>query len=303
MTLNQMGKIFPRLLGVLSAMLLASPAAALDDIEFDLRTTLSAVQSERGVFQGDDVESSGVGISADSSVTFVEGETRLEISVDPTVFEFSDETRGTRKSLGIGIELSQRIGETLKLSVRSRRVSNIVTLESRSADQRSLRGEVEWEKGNDRLRLRGEYRMRDYDDAEQSEGEGPLVEVQYNRRLGPYHWLRLSARHDAIESDNERRSYERERVRAEYSLPVAKRLRLRPALEYRQWRYDSRIARGDMNDELRRDSLINPEIGIAYGKTRGFFLNGTAEYEFRKSNDERFGENAPRFTLDVGYRF
>ncbi len=282
---------------------LAGPAIALDDIDFDLRTTLSAVEAERAIFQGDDVESSGVGISAAASVTFTENATQIRISVDPTVFDFSDDERKTRKSLGLSVEVRQQVSENVRIALRSRRVSNLVTLESRSVDQRSVRGEMLWEDADNRVRLRGEYRFRDYDDAVRSSGEGPRIEAQYNRRIASYHWARLTARHDAIDSDRERLSYSREVVRADYSLPLTKRLRLRPALEYSQWRYDARIARQDGAEALRRDTVVNPEIGLSYGKARGFYAQARAEYEFRDSNDVRFREDAPRFSLDVGYRF
>ena len=281
----------------------AGPAQALDDIDFDLRTTLSAIQAERGIFQGDDVESSGTGIGASGSVTFSENATRVKIAIDPTVFNFSDPDRETRKSLGLSVEASQQVGKNIRLAIRSRRVSNLVTLESRSVNQRALRGEVLWQNRNDRVRLRSEYLWRDYDDTARSEGKGLSVEIHYNRRIGPYHWARMTVRHDAIKSDRERLSYGRELIRAEYSLPIAKRLRLRPSLEYRQWQYDARVAVRDGGVALRRDTVINPEIGLSYGRTRGLYAQARAEYEFRSSNDVRFSEDAPRFSLDVGYRF
>ncbi|NVD44445.1 hypothetical protein [Qipengyuania atrilutea] len=294
-----------RALVLLGAVLLpVAPLSALDDIDFDLRTTLHAVQADRAVFQGEDVESSGVGASALAGITLREQDTSVRIAVDAKVFKFSDDERQRRESLGISVYARQQVSEHLELEVRARRVSDIVTLESRSADQRAVRGQAEWSKGGDRIRLEAEWRVRDYDDSIRSQGEGPSFEMQYNRRFGSWHWARLTVRHDAIESgDAPRRSYEREMVRGEYSLPITDLLRFKPALEYRQWRYDAREAQGDPQGRLREDHLVSPEIGLAYGKSHGFYAEGSAEYEFRASNDERFGEDAPRFMLDVGYRF
>ena len=294
-----------RAFALLSAVLLpTAPLAALDDIDFDLRTTLHAVQADRAVFQGEDVESSGFGASALAGVTLREQNTTVRFAVDTKVFEFADDERQRRESLGISVYARQQVSEAVEVEVRARRVSDIVTLESRSADQRAVRGQVEWNRETNRVRLEAEWRMRDYDDGVGSRGEGPSFEAQYNRRLGSWHWARLTVRHDAIESaDAPRRSYEREMVRGEYSLPITRNLRFKPALEYRQWRYDARQAQGDPQGRLREDHLVSPEIGLAYGKLRGFYAEGSAEYEFRASNDERFGEDAPRFMLDVGYRF
>ena len=64
-----------------------------------------------------------------------------------------------------------------------------------------------------------------------------------------------------MQSDNApRRSYDRQVAKVQYSHPISKQVRLRPSLEYRQWDYDSRIARGDPQGDLRQGRYFAPPI-------------------------------------------
>ena len=112
-------------------------------------------------------------------------------------------------------------------------------------------------------------------------------------------------RHEEMESsESTRRSFERRVIKATYSHPIAKRLRLRPSIEFREWDYDARIAQGDPEGELRADRFVAPGLGLAYGRaSRGLFARVNAEYRIRSSNDERYGKDGLRAGVTVGFRF
>ena len=164
---------------------------------------------------------------------------------------------------------------------------------------------MQWEDGNNRIRAYADYREREYDYTTTYHGDGWRFAAEYNRRLGSYHWLRFNVRHEWMDSaDSPRRDYQRTVARVKYSLPVAKRLRVRPSIEYREWSYDNRIARGDPDDALRKDSYIAPGIDMTYGRAgQGVNVAVYSEYRIRTSNDVRYDHDAFRIGMSVGYRF
>jgi hypothetical protein len=89
----------------------------------------------------------------------------------------------------------------------------------------------------------------------------------------------------------------------DYSRPIARNVRLLAGIEARRWTYDGRIAQGAAPGVRRKDSLVAPEIGLSYGRPQGLYATGRASYQFRQSNDARFGKNGPRITVAVGFRF
>lgn len=307
--------LLPRTLQALGAAALAwlalgaaGPAKAQEsgDLSLHGRLELRAVQSDLDFDEGEDIDSSGFGARASFGASWQAGKTTvIEADFDLGAFEYSDEARGTLETAGAAMEVTQDVGDKVKLSLRARRMENIAVLEAFSADETSIRARLQWQDGPDRVRLGVEFREREYDTATPASGKGWRVEGQYNRRLGSYHWVRIDLRHEEMDSDQSpRRSYKRQVARLKYSQPIAKRLRLRPSLEYRQWDYDSRIAQGDPQGELRSDSYVAPALDLAWGRaTRGPYLVASAEYRLRQSNDIRFDNDAVRLGLRIGYRF
>ncbi|MEL7189899.1 MAG: hypothetical protein AAGK17_10145 [Pseudomonadota bacterium] len=294
----------------LAVILVGSAAAAKaeqsDRLQFDGLIELRAVESELETDQGDSIDSTGFGGRARLGVTFdLSDTTTVRAEGEARVFTFRDENREDLETFIGRVEVRHDVSDNVEVRAFARRYENIPVLEAFSADQTSIGGRVQWEKGNDRARLTGEYREREYDTLTGGDGDGYRVAAQYNRRLGPYHWLRFDARADRISSDNEpRRSYSRQVARVKYSLPVAKRLRIRPSLEYRTWDYDSRIARGDPDGALRKDSYFAPGADVAWSHPRtGIYATASAEHRFRTSNDERFDANAWRIGVRFGVRF
>lgn len=294
-----------------AAMMAGTAAQAQTDDAFDADPTAQiafrVVQSDLDFDEGEDIDSSGIGVRAEAGLDFDLGKTTgARIEVQGGYFDYSDETREDRTIYGAAIQVEQKISETVSVRLRARRIENVAVLEALpGADQTSIGVRVQWDKGNDRVRLYADYREREYDYTTTRHGNGWRLAAQYNRRLGSYHWLRFDVRHEWMDSeDSPRRSFQRTVARVKYSLPIAKRLRVRPSLEYRNWSYDERIARGDPNGDLRKDSYIAPGLEIAYGRSSGgIFATASSQYRIKSSNDERYQNDAFQVGLTVGYRF
>jgi|GEM_PF-1485343 len=284
---------------------IASPNAHAKT-EWGARVEAQVVQSELDQDDGDDIDSSGFGLRGDINFTLTPSE-KTTIAVDTTarVFEYNDDDRDTREIYGAALTISQKLSDHVELRLRARRIENIAVLEAGSADQTSAEARLQLKHGNNRVRVAAEYRTRDYDITGNPDGDGYKISVQYNRRIGPYQWVRLDARHEDMESnESPRRSYNRQVFKLSYSQPIAKRLRLIPSVEYRQWEFDSRVAQGDPERDMRHDEYVAPGLKLAYGRaSRGFYADAAAEYRLRNSNDIRYDKNAVRAGLRVGFRF
>ncbi|WP_324828947.1 hypothetical protein [Qipengyuania zhejiangensis] len=295
-------------LGLAMLAFLATPVLAAngDPVEIGARIEAFGVQSDLTMEDGDDFDSSGFGIRGDVSAT-VKASTRTEITidVDAGVFDYEGDSRGTLETVGAALAVTHKLSDSVELRVRARRVENIAVLEAFSADQTSAAARLEWTQGDNRIRVEGEYREREYDTVDQGHSKGYRFSAQYNRRIGPYHWFRIDARAEKMSSDDDtRRSFDRRVVEMKYSLPVAKRLRLRPSVEYREWAYDDRVAVGDPQGDLREDSYVAPAIELAWGRDgRGPYAQASAEYRFRESNDTRYTQDGARVGIKLGYRF
>ncbi len=297
-------------LAALATMAGASNAHAQGHVEVDptLRVELRGIVSDIDLDQDEEIDSSGIGARAEAGLDIETSRgTRFRVEANASVFDYRDEGRETRESYGGAVEWNQELSEQWELRLRLRRSENVALLEATSGDQTSAAARLQWQQGNDRIRVEADYRWREYDTTAQGKGDGYRLYAQYQRRFGSYHWLYLSARVEDIESENDpRRSYDRRVIRLKYSLPIERslRLRVRPWIEYREWDYDSRIARGDPDGDLRKDHFFAPGVELAVGRdSRGPFARASVEYRLRSSNDVRRGHDAIRAGLTVGYRF
>lgn len=289
---------------------IGSPASAQDDapdrLQFDGLVEIRGVESDLNFDQGEGIDSSGIGARARLGVNYdLSEKTTVRAEAETRIFEFRDDDRDGLETFVGRLHVTHQISDEVEVRAHARRFENIAVLEAFSADQTSLGARLQWQRGNDRVRVTGEYRERDYDTRISGDSDGFSAGVQYNRRLGSYHWVRFDLRADQNESiDEPRRSYDRRVARVKYSVPIAKRLRFRPSLEYREWDYDARIARGDPNGDLRRDSFVAPAVELAWGRSsRGLYATASAQYRFKQSNDERFDDDAIRVGVRVGFRF
>lgn len=292
------------------ALAAGAPAMADEDSGISIDPTgqveLRWIESDVDIDQSEEFDSSGLALRGEAGLYFDLGRTTgARIEVEGGVFDYRDAARKDRTSYGGAVEVTQQLSDAFELRLRARRIENTALLEAGSADQTSVGLRLQWQQGNDRVRLQADYRWRDYDLAGSPAGEGWRFSGQYNHRFGSYHWLRFDLAYEEIDSDaSPARAYERATAKVEYSLPIAERLRLKPSVEYRAWLYDARIAQGDPQNDLREDSYLGPALELSYGREdRGFFAEANAQYRLRSSNDVRYDDNAFRFGATVGFRF
>lgn len=284
----------------------SAPALAQDEdlsSGFDAEASLRAVVAERSQFGGEDLDSSGVGTRLEIGYELKANKTEVRFQVDANGYEYFDDTRETREGYGGRARIRQALSKTLSVSAEGRYAANIITLEAPSVDQKSVRGTLAWEAGNNRITGSVDHRWRSYDGAVRSHAKGTRAGIEYRRRFGSWHWLSVDVAHERNKSIDLRRGYERVSIAIDYSRPIAKNLRLRGGIEARRWSYDGRIAQGAASATLRKDKLFGPELGLAYGKSKGLYANARASYELRESNDVRFKKDGPRFEVAFGFRF
>ena len=294
------------LLGTAVSVGLPAAVQAQDGAEWDGQVEFNVIESDLNYDDGEGLDSSGFGARALAGVEFDLSDTlSVRAEGEARGFEFADEERGTRTSYGGNVAVEKQVGETVSLSLEARNMQNVGVLEATSADETAVRGQVQWERGNDRVRVNAEYREREYDSTAAGTSDGYRLYGQYRRRFGPYNWAYAAVRHEDMRSaDEPRRSHERQVVELKYSHPVAQRVRILPSLEYRVWRYDDRVARGDPEGDLRKDRYVAPGLEVAWGRDSGGFYGAAGgEYRFRHSNDERYDEDAIRLEARLGYRF
>lgn len=282
------------------------PALAQDEdptAGFDAEASLRAVVAERRQFDGEDLDSSGVGSRLEIGYEVKADKTEFRLEVDANVYDYFDNGRQTREGYGGRARIKQALSKTLSASAEGRYAANIITLEAPSVDQKSVRGTLAWEAGNNRVTGFVDHRWRSYDGVVRSHAKGTRAGIEYRRRFGSWHWLSVDVAHERNKSIDLRRGYERVSVTIDYSRPIAKNLRLRGAIEARRWSYDGRIAQGAAPATLRKDKIFGPELGLAYGKSKGLYANARASYEVRASNDVRFKKDGPRFEMAFGFRF
>lgn len=287
--------------------LAATPLAAADaagwtlqpDARIDVQTVSAqtTTRDEDLVIDGEAVSVRGqVGLGIESK------RTRLRLEADRIeVFRLGEGRRDvSRDRLTANVE--HDLTDTLELQAQVRRYDDLVTVESADTDAWEYSGRVTFEPTREnRFRLSGTWRERQYDNgaAPATTGEGERFDAQYRRRFGPYHYLAFDLRTETIRSDDPQRGYERDSAGVAYTRPIAKDLRVRPAIELIRTRFDGRIAD---DGSLRRDRQTVPEVELLWwpGKWR---VEAEAKYVFFQSNESVREREGYRLTLSVGFVF
>jgi hypothetical protein len=304
--MNHSLRLLSGLVAVMLAALSAPDAAAQSSgwtLEPDARIevqTISAqttTRDEELVIDGEAISLRGqVGLALNSEST------RFRLEADRIeVFRLGDGRRDVSRDR-LTATVQQDISKTLELQVQARRFDDLVTVESADTDEWQGSARVTFEPNRDnRFRVSATWRDRQYDNgaAPATTGEGPRVDAQYRRRFGAYHYLAFDLRAENIRSDDPDRGYERESAGVAYTRPIAKDLRVRPAIELIKTRFDGRIAD---DGGLRRDRQVVPEVELLWwpGKWR---IEAEAKYVFFNSNEAVREREGYRLTLSVGYAF
>ena len=201
--------------------------------------------------------------------------------------------------------MEAELGEDWEVRLQGRVYDDLVTVESPDTDEVQAAVRLEYEPVMaHRVRAEVTWRERTYADDDgpggtASEGEGLRVDLDYRHRIGRYHYVGLDLRAEEIESDNPRRSYERQSARLSYTRPITDDLRARPAVEVRRTRFDGRMTPDDFP---RDDTQIVPELELLWwpGNWR---MEAEAKYIFGDSNDPVRDRKGYRLSISVGYVF
>lgn len=281
------------------------PVLAQDSRESDRSTdfggeiSVSAIiASDRG--EEEENDRSGARLRAELDVQHEVGGGEIRLAYDTSYFVYEDDVRSDQWTNRVTLAYAIDVARDLELSTQVSYASNLSTLEFRSADQLELRGIAEYSPGRHRARLFGGWRWRDYDDAAQSEGSGPIFGAGYRYGIGQSRFLAAEIRFEDIESDDPRRGYDRTILEAYYQHPLAPQSRLRIGAAARFWDFDGRLA---PNGDRRRISALVPEIDVLHGFTNGLRLRGQLQYGLRGSNDPAFRADEQRAILTAGYQF
>ncbi len=298
------------LLVAVCAMAAICPAAAQDvgwRLEPDARIEVQTV-SAQSTTRDEDLVVDGEAISLRGQIGLAlnSESTRFRLEADRIeVFRLG----GGRDDISrdrLTATVQHDISKTVEVQLQARRYDDLVTVESADVDEWQGSARVTFEPTRDnRFRVAGTWRDRQYDNRAApntpgaTTGAGPRFDAQYRRRFGPYHYLAVDLRTESIRSDDADRGFERESAGVAYTRPVAKDLRVRPAVELINTRFDGRIAD---TGALRRDRLVVPEVELLWwpGKWR---IEAEAKYVFFNSNEAVREREGYRLTLSVGYAF
>lgn len=86
---------------------------------------------------------------------------------------------------------------------------------------------------------------------------------------------------------------------ASYQRPLAKDLRIRPQLTYRELDFPGRIVPGGAS---REDSILIPELTLLYSPSDWLF-SGELRYNIRSSNDPNREEDGFRISVNANRKF
>ena len=228
--------------------------------------------------------------------------TLIRLEVDRIELFRLDEDRSDSSRDRLTAEINQDIGGGFEVQARARYYDDLITAESSDTDeiQGSVRVTYEPERAH-RVRVRASWREREYDQGTggQTTGHGPRVDAQYRHRLGRYHYAIVDLRAESIDSDDPQRGYARESAKVSFTQPITRDLRVVPAIQYLQTRFDGRL-----NDEgeRRRDELLVPELELRWWPKK-WRIEFEGKYLFSNTNLPSRERDGYRLTASVGYVF
>lgn len=265
--------------------------------EIEGEVAVLAIYAKRDRELVSDLDRSGIGARATLTYQLPAGaNTTVRLNAAAETDKFATSVRGEA-------EIRQKISPTVSIAASVSAGAGAITLESDNTDQVAVRGELRIESGKVATELWARYRWRSYGDLAGGKGEGWQGGASMRLRFGSWHWLELRASRERIEDGGGRHGFSRGSIGFDYSRPIAPRLRLVMGLDYREWTYDGRWIADNPANARRSDTLFQPEAGLSWGRTKGFFVRATAGYDFQNSNDPRFSGNGARLRLIAGYRF
>ena len=224
---------------------------------------------------------------------------RVRASSSNRFIHYLDDARADRWRHLHRLEAATTASGDTDVLAYAERGTGLATAEFSDTDQWEAGARLEHRIGTDhRLRLGGGWRWRTYDDLERSSGEGPEVRAEYRYRFAANHYLGAEIVRESIDSDTERRRFDRTIASLSYTRPVARDLRARPQLSYRAIDYPGRPV-APLADGVREDRVWLPELTLLYSPG-DFTITGEAQYIARSSTDPAYDENGYRLGVEVG---
>ncbi|WP_394730439.1 hypothetical protein [Altererythrobacter sp. GH1-8] len=289
------------------AALFAMPAAAQQistwslkpdaRVEVGVVSAQTATRDEQIVVNGDAFTFRGqVGLNLEDD------NTRFRIEADRIeVVRLGDGRRDSNRDR-ITVSVEQELNDDWAVELQGRHYDDLVTAESSDTDELHGAVTVTYEPVRaHRFRVQGSWREREYDNGAdpQTHGDGPRIDVDYRHRIGRYHYINFDLRTESITSDDPERGYDRQSAKVAYTKPIAPDVRVRPALEVIETRFDGRLT---PEGGRRKDRLIVPELELHWWPDR-WRVEAEAKYIFSDSNLATREREGYRLTLSVGYVF
>lgn len=266
-------------------------------VETSIVSAESTTRDEQLVVDGD-----AITLRAQAGLDLEDDNTRIRVEADRIeVFRFGEGRSDSARDRFTAL-VQQELDDDWEIEVRARYYDDFVTAESNDTDEFQASAAVTYEPERaHRFRLRGTWRERNYDNGDDpaTEGEGPRVDAQYRHRFGRYHYLTFDLRAESISSEDPRRGYERQSASVSYTQPITPDLRIRPALQLLNTRFDDRLT---PDGERRNDTLVVPEVEMLWWPN-DWRIEAEAKYIFSSSNQPTREREGYRLTLSVGHVF
>lgn len=263
----------------------------------DLRLT-GVLASGRKVDGSEDADKSGAILRGSVEWDRDLGSDRLSLDGSSAYYAYTDKRRKDRWSNRIAASYGRKVAPNLFFVGRADVANNIATLESNRADQAQLRAMLEYEPNRHRLRLGGGWRWRGYHDVRRTDGDGPVLDIDYRYRLGAGRSFNLRAQFDSIRADVATRDYRRVTLGANYLFPLGEKTDVELGARWRRWSHPNTAIGGHQ-----RDYSLTPEIGVRRDLARGWYANLNGQLILRNSSDSRFDSTIGRIELAIGKRF
>lgn len=138
-----------------------------------------------------------------------------------------------------------------------------------------------------RLRLFTIHRLKQYDDAPQTNAFKNYVGAEFREFLQPRRFWEVGARYETNDERANRGDYRRWTYWIEHAIPVTRRDTVIAQVRYRFRRYTARFIEIDDEDRLRVDHYWVPAIGWLRSLGGGVDLRLDYSYEANYSNDPR----------------
>ena len=258
-------------------------------------TAQSAIRDDDETIDGD-----AISFGLAPFVQFERQNARITVRNSLKRIEYFPEDRTDRWQNVASVVGDFEISGRTSVRVFGERGDNLSTAEFFRTDQWEVGTRIQnaFDEAN-RVRLGASWRERQYDDSAGSTGEGPQIDGEYRYRFGANHYLYARGRYEEIDSPQPARNMNRWSAFLLYQIPVARNLRLRPELSYRDLKYPGRdLTTGG----FRRDEIFAPELTVLYSPGPWLVL-AEAKYISRNSTDPRFDRGGYRFAIEVIHEF